>query len=342
MLSEPPDNGDVTESNEERTRRVTMNASSVPARESLSVRSVRPAASHLRVYLALALGVLCLAFSPILTRWSAVPGPVSALYRMVIAMVVLAMPFGRSVRKMHAPVGWRPWLIAVAAGVFFALDLALWNTSLFHTTAANSTLLDNDAPILVGLGAIVLYAERPGRSYWLGLGLALLGMGVIVGEDMLAHPGFGAGDALALLAGAFYGASMLLTQRVRASLSALATLYVGSVTGFVLLLGYCIVTRTALVGFSLQSYLALLALGLVTQVVGWLAVNYALGHLPASVVSVTLIGQPVLAAVLAVPLLGEALGLRQVAGGLIALSGIYLVNRGFGRKLAAQRSGPAT
>lgn len=284
---------------------------------------------RLRVYLLLGLGVVCLAFSPIFTRWSTVPGPVSALYRMVIAMLALAVPFGGEARQGRVPHTWRVWGIACLAGFFFALDLAIWNTSLFLTTAANSTLLDNDAPIVVGLGAYFLFRERLGRSYWFGLVLALAGMGIVVGQDVQAHPGFGLGDALALVAGACYGASMLVIQRVRAHLSSLTTLYIGSITGFVVLLAYCLGTRLPLWGFSLRVYLALLALGLVTQVVGWLAVNYALGHLPASVVSVTLIGQPVLAAVLAVPLLGEPLGPRQIVGGIVVLLGIALVNRGF-------------
>jgi drug/metabolite transporter (DMT)-like permease len=73
-------------------------------------------------------------------------------------------------------------------------------------------------------------------------------------------------------------------------------------------------------------------------VVGWLAINYALGHLPASVVSVTLLGQPVLTAVFAVPLLGQALSQAQLLGGVVALAGIYLVNRGFARRPTIRRN----
>jgi drug/metabolite transporter (DMT)-like permease len=67
-------------------------------------------------------------------------------------------------------------------------------------------------------------------------------------------------------------------------------------------------------------------------VTGWLAINYALGHLPAAVVSPTLLAQPVLTAIIAVPLLGQAMGPQQILGGAVALSGIYLLNRGFARR----------
>jgi drug/metabolite transporter (DMT)-like permease len=84
-------------------------------------------------------------------------------------------------------------------------------------------------------------------------------------------------------------------------------------------------------GFTPSQYLYLLALGVVSQVAGYLAINYALGHLPASVVSPTLLGQPVLTALLAVPFLSELLEPRQMIGGAVALLGIFLVNRSVNR-----------
>jgi drug/metabolite transporter (DMT)-like permease len=82
-----------------------------------------------------------------------------------------------------------------------------------------------------------------------------------------------------------------------------------------------------LTGYPLASYLNLLAVALITQVGGYLAINYALGHLPASLVSPTLLGQPVVTALLAVPLLGEAITAVQVLGGVLVLGGIALLHR---------------
>ncbi len=231
----------------------------------------------------------------------------------------------------------RIWLLAVVAGVFFALDLAVWNSSLSLTSAANATLLGNDAPIFVGLGALLLFRERLRPIYWVGLVVALLGMSVIVGWDVLSHSTLGAGDLLALGAGVFYAAYMLTTQRIRAGMDTLSSLWIAGAAGVVLLLAYVLATGQPLYGFSAKTYLALLGLGLVSQVVGWLAINYALGHLPASVVSPTLLGQPIVTALLAVPLLSEALEPRVVAGGLVALVGIYIVNLGVARRASRDR-----
>ena len=73
-----------------------------------------------------------------------------------------------------------------------------------------------------------------------------------------------------------------------------------------------------------------MGLAIITHVGGWLAINDSLGYIPASIVSVTLLAQPVLTAILAIPLLGEALFPLQVIGGILVLIGIYIVNR-FGR-----------
>jgi drug/metabolite transporter (DMT)-like permease len=279
------------------------------------------------VYGVLALGIICIAFSAIFVRWAGVPGTVSALYRVGIAVVMLALPFARRVARGGVTRDGRTWLLALTAGALFALELALWNTSLFMTSAANATLLANSAPIVVGLATLFLFRERLGLGYWLGLAVALMGMSLIVGHDLVRHTRLGSGDVLALAAGAAYGCYLLTTGRLRARMDTLSTLWIAGAAGCALLLPVNLVQHHALWGFTPQAYLALLGLGVTSQVVGWLAINFALGHLPAPIVSVTLLGQPILTALLAVPLLGQALSGQQAIGGLIALAGIYLVNR---------------
>lgn len=284
-------------------------------------------ATRLHVYLMLALGIVCIALSAIFTRQAGVPGTVSAFYRIAIAEVALTLPFARAVARGQVVRDRHVWLLALGAGVFFAMDLGLWNTSLFLTPVANATLLANDAPILVGLGALVFFRERLKGMYWLGLALALAGMGIIVGKDVLAHSSLGGGDLLAMSAGVAYAGYLLSTQRIRAKMDTLSSLFIPSLVGIAVLLAFNLALHRPLWGFSAHAYLALLALGLISQLVGWLAINYALGHLPASIVSATLLAQPVLTALFAVPLLGEPLTSNQILGGAVALAGIYLVNR---------------
>ena len=277
-------------------------------------------------YLALVVGALGMAFSAIFVKWAGAPGAVNGVYRMGIAAAVLAIPFGVQARRQR-PLSRRHVWLAVLAGLLFAGDLATWNTATLITSAANSTLLANTSPLWVGLGALLLFKEKLRPGFWAGLLLAMTGAMAIFGADYLRHPSLGLGDLLALVAGFFYGSFFLAAQRAREQLSALVAWWISAVASTLALLIAALVLRQPLFGYSLATYLNLAAVALVTQVIAYLCVSYALGHLPASVVSPTLLMQPVLTALLAVPLLGEKLGLPQLVGGALVLAGISIVHR---------------
>jgi drug/metabolite transporter (DMT)-like permease len=216
---------------------------------------------------------------------------------------------------------------AVVAGVFFAADLALFNTAVMVSSAANATLLGTNAPIFVALGAWLLYRDRPTRRFWAGFALSFAGMVAIVGTDVMRHPQLGLGDAFAVGGAACYAGYLLYVRRSRQEIDALTFSAISGVAAAATLLLICLVIGTPLNGYPAQSWWAMIGLALVTQVVGHLSVAYSLGRLPVSRASIALLGQAPLTAVLAVPLLGERLSWLQVAGGTLVLVGIYVVNR---------------
>ncbi|MGI8586977.1 MAG: DMT family transporter [Chloroflexia bacterium] len=278
-----------------------------------------------RAYAALALGVVCIGFSAIFTKWAGVPGAVSGFYRVAIATAVLA-PFAW--KGARPALGRRQILLpTLLAGVFFAGDLAIWNTSLAYTSAANATLLGNTSTLWVSLWSLLVLRELLGGSFWLGTLMALVGAALIIGPDLSAAAGVGTGDLLALGASLFYAAYLLITGRLRRQIGTLAYMWLSSLGASGVLLTYCLLAGLPLSGFSADSYWALLALALISHVAGWLSINYALGPLRASVTSVSLLAQPVLTALIAVPLLSESLSGAQIGGGALALLGIYLANR---------------
>lgn len=274
--------------------------------------------------LSLAAGVVCVGFSAIFTRLAGVPGIVSAFYRAAIAAAVL-LPLW-IVRGRSLP-GKRAAALAVAAGISLGVDLAFWNTSLFHTSAANSTVLAYLAPIWVGLAALVFFRERLKAAFWAGMAIALAGMVVIVGYDKVAAIRVGAGDTLAIVASFFWAAYLLFAQAGRRGSSTLAFTAIAASSSAATLFLVCLARGERLGGFPPQAWAALLALGLVSHLGGYLTINFALGHIRAAIASVTLLGQPVITAIAAVWILGESLGAGQIAGGALVLGGIYLVNR---------------
>ena len=269
-------------------------------------------------------GVVCIGFSAIFVRMADVPGVVSAFYRVFIASVALVPLW--LLRGLHLP-DRRTILLSLLAGILFGIDLSLWNVSLFLTNAANATVLAYLAPVWVGLGTHLILKERLRRSYWPGTVLAMAGMIAIVGIDKMRAAELGLGNTLAVIASFFYAGYLLVTQVARGKSGTLAFTTVSVLASTVTLLIISLARGERLSGFSPQTWIALLALGLISHVIGWLAINYALGHAKASTVSVSLLGQPVITALAAIPILGETLSPNQIAGGVLILIGVYLVNR---------------
>jgi drug/metabolite transporter (DMT)-like permease len=274
----------------------------------------------------LAIGAFGIAWSAILVRWSGVPGLVSAFYRLAFAAAVFVpwrLAFPRQSTR-STPAAWRA---AVIAGVLFGADLALFNSAIMMTSAANATLIGVNAPIFVALGAWVIRGERPTARFWLGFAFALAGMVSIVGADVLLHPRLGLGDALALAGAAAYGWYLLYVQEARAGMDTLSLTAWSTGIGAAGLWIACLIARQPLVGFGPRAWTALVALALVSQVVGQLLIAHALGRLPATVTSIVLLSQAPATALLAWPLLGEPIRLGQLVGGALVLGGIVVVTR---------------
>ena len=293
--------------------------------------------SALSAYLALLAAVAGIAWSAILVRWAGVPGASSAFYRVLVAGLVLIpwrLARGRTqkgdshpfLRKKGTAAGW----IAVLGGVFFALDIALWNTSVMHTGAAVASILGNNTPIFVGILTWLLLERRPRTSFWVGLSLSLAGcLAIMLGP---AHAGSAPitlyGNLLAIGGSLFFAAYLVTTERVRRTMDTL-TFNTLAISGSVAtLLIVCLALGLPLTGYSARAWTALVALGLVSQLAAYYALVYALGHLPATLTSVGLLGQVPCTAFLAWLLLGEPLTPLQIAGGAVVLVGIFVVNRG--------------
>jgi drug/metabolite transporter (DMT)-like permease len=294
-----------------------------------SPASTAPHHSHRAASFALALGVFGIGWSAILVRWSGVSGMVSAFYRLLFAALVLLPWYKLRGPKAAAPRGAATPAAkraAVFAGIVFAADLAFFNSSIMITSAANATLLGVNSPVFVAIGAWLLYGERPGVRFWAGFALSLAGVASIVGTDVVLHPTLGFGDALAVAGAMCYGAYLLYVQRARGSMDTLTFSTWCVSAGAVSLLAVCLIAHQPLWGFGAQTWESLIGLALATQLMGHFFVAYALGHLPVTFSSVVLLAQAPLTALLAWPLLGEPLRLAQVVGGLLVLSGIFVVN----------------
>jgi drug/metabolite transporter (DMT)-like permease len=293
--------------------------------ETAAINGNFPALKRYPAYLALFVAIFCVAWAPIFVRWTDISGSASAFYRMLIPATILLPTF--FFRPNAQPVSRRShWIIAVG-GIFFALDLALYNSSILRTSAANASLLGNNSPVFVGLLTWLLLRRRPQASFWMGLLLAMSGTLIIVRADMLHHTQFGLGDAMSVGAAGCFALYLMATEEVRANTGTLQFLRLAMISTTAALLVINIALGNSFHVPNARTWGALIGLGLLSQLVGYMALTYALGHLPATITSISLLLQGPLTALLAGILLHESISIAQIAGGLLVLIGVGLAHR---------------
>ena len=272
------------------------------------------------------------------------PSIVIAAARLTIASLILA-PFALTrYRSDLRRLSRREWVLALLSGLFLALHFATWITSLEYTTVASSVVLVATTPLWVAILAPLVLRERLGTTAVVGLILALTG-GVIVGLSdacawqagalscpLLLRTFFGGtaflGDFLAL-AGAWMAAGyMLVGRKLRAKTELVPYIFVVYGTAAVVLMVIMLGMGESPLGLPPPAYLWFALLALVPQLFGHSTFNWALKYLPASFVSITLLGEPVGSTILAYFIFQEQPGWVKIGGGALILAGIWLAARG--------------
>lgn len=282
-----------------------------------------------RAFLCLLAGGVCIAFAPIFVRLSDTGPVASAFWRVALAAPLLWLLLWRSSPSLGRGQGEGHSFVPVfLAGLFFALDLGFWHWSIVWTSVANSTLLANLAPIWVTVAGWLLWKQKVTRLFLFGMFVALAGMFVLVGPNFAVGGTRLAGDALAAFTAIFYGSYMLAIKRARDAKASTARVMAWSTTiTAVILLPFALFSAQPMLPASASGWLVLLGLAIVTQILGQGLIAYAFAHLPASLSSVSLLIQPVVAAMVAWALFGEAVGAAQFVGGAIVLAGIWIAKR---------------
>lgn len=291
---------------------------------------------------ALAVSIVAVSTSAILIRFSDAPSIVKALYRVVFTTLLLA-PFAVThYREEFGKLSSRDALVAVVTGVALAAHFAAWFESLEWTSVAASVTLVQSQPLFVAVGAAVLLDERINRRMVAGIlvavaGAAFMSLGGLLSGAVLAgeRPLYGNGLAVvgAVMAAGYVLAGRSLRQRVALVPYVTVVYSVCAVVLFAIALvevggSGVSSTVTALTAYPPEEWLLFLAMAVGPGIFGHTVINWALKYVESSVVSVTLLGEPVGSTLLALALLAEVPDAFTVVGGTVVLAGIYVTAMG--------------
>lgn len=279
-------------------------------------------------------GALAIGFAPIFVRLADVGPTAAAFWRLALAAPVLCLLWIRwpghrdrspGAGSEHGNARWDSSL--VWPGVFFAGDLAVWHQAIHLTSVANATLLANLQPAVVALVSVVWFGLRLGRGFWGGLSLALAGAVILLSDSLTLSADHVVGDVLGIVTAGFYAGYILAIARARRGHGVVPVMAAASTVGAVLLLPAALASGEVLLPTTPAGWWPLIGLAGVSHVLGQGLIAWSLRHLPTHFSSVSLLIQPVAAAVYAWWLLAEPFGPVQAAGGAVVLLGVWLCRR---------------
>jgi drug/metabolite transporter (DMT)-like permease len=226
--------------------------------------------------------------------------------------------------------------LTLLSGVFLAFHFFFWISSLQRTTVASSVTLVSTTPLFVALFSLLCLKERPHSRLWTGIACTVLGSAIVAGVDVALNRDAFVGDVLALLGATMAAGYFIAGRSVRRHLGLQDYIVAVYGTAAFVLLACCLVSGVPLLGFSRRTYLVLLLLALVPQLIGHTSFNWALKFLSATVVAVLTLGEPIGAALLAYVFLGETVSFAKGFGLLLLGTGILWAATGNGRQLKDQ------
>ena len=274
---------------------------------------------------AVAVGVLAVSAAAILIRLAEAPAIGVAFWRCALGAALLLPP--ALMRRERFPRG-RDLYVGVASGVALGAHFGFWISSLDHTSVAASVVLVSTQPVFVAILAYLLFGERTSPLSFAGILAALAGTAVIAGDDSVGSAAL-LGNALALVGAVTIAIYVLIGRSSRTGgIGVLPYSVVVYSAAALALLPVALLLEVRLWGYSGETWLWLWAITLGPQIMGHTVFNWALRYVEASVISGTILAEPVVSALLAWLILSEKPGVATVVGGAVVLSGLVLLLRG--------------
>ena len=277
-----------------------------------------------RQYFVLAIGVIAVSFAAIFIKLAEAPFLVIAAYRMgLAALVIIPLAWLRAGSELRS-LSRQTIILALISGAFLALHFGLWIASLSYTSVATSVILVTTTPIFVAIASYFLLHEKLSKQTGVGIAISLFGSILIGYGNWKLGPGSLFGGALALLGALAVVGYMLIGRRLMRNLSLLSYISLAYGSAAALLLLSALISGHHLVGYSTNTYIMLVLLAVVPQLIGHSSVNWSLRFISATLVTVAVLGEPVGATALAILILKETPTVSEIGGGILILAGIFI------------------
>ncbi|WP_256758172.1 DMT family transporter [Cohnella sp. WQ 127256] len=272
-------------------------------------------------YILLIIGILAIAISSIMIKSSNTPPSVAGMYRLYITVLIM-LPFVSWKKLRLTRLTMCDWSLILSAGFFLGLHFLFWMESLSYTSVASSMVILTLQPLFVMIGSYFIFKERVNRLMVVSMITAVFGSIIIAWGDLGVSREALIGDALSLLGTVSIAAYMLAGQKVSHKIPAnVYSVIVFFIGGSVMLI-YSLVNNFSWTGYSSSDWMYFFLLALIPTIFGHFIFNLLLKSIGATTISVGVIGEPVLAIILAYFILGEAVTASQIIGGLLTIMGM--------------------
>ncbi|MBM7600847.1 drug/metabolite transporter (DMT)-like permease [Virgibacillus halotolerans] len=270
----------------------------------------------------LIISIIAISFAAIFVKWSDAPSTILSMYRMVFASIFI-IPIAWKKRDAFKQITKKDWFFLVFSGFFLAMHFALWFGSLKLTTVASSTVILALQPVVALVGGFILYKERTNKAALVTMGIAIVGVMMIGWGDIGLGKEAIIGDILSFLCVIAVVCYLLIGQNIVRKIS--HWIYSFCVFSFAaIFLGiYNLIAGIDFVGYEKQDWGIFLLLA-IFPTIAHVIFNWLLNYVNSTTISMSVLGEPVGATLLAVLLLGERLVGWQIIGGIFVLTGVFL------------------
>lgn len=295
--------------------------------------SQRQEKTNLVAIFTLCIALLAVSFAPIFIRFSETELGANATVFNRLLIFFLVFGFGRFISSRitpatedeeQTPLTIQQWVLLGSVGLISIISLVLWAISLEYTTVAKCMLLNNLTPIFTSLGAWLLFGQRFDKKFLVGMAIALAGAITLGLEDVNGAEGSLFGDLLALLSAVFLGSYFLVVEQLRNRFSATTILLWRCAIGSLLLIPVVLLNTEQMFPTTNIAILGVIGLGIISEGFGQRLLADTMDKLSSSFVSLFLLLEPIVSAILAWVIFTERLSSITWVGFAIVLTGIYL------------------